>query len=268
MKRTLAYLALGAAALTAAHPAEAGDYAPGIRVVGQGGPAAVPVPAPAPVPNMPSLWYFRADVALGFPGDASLTTNGFALANNTLTTSSSMYKDNNDIYGGYGLGVGYKFSPFVRADLTVDTRGQKQFKAQDISYTGPGGLTGTFNDSVTMRSVATLFNVYFDFNRYGHFVPYVGAGLGFAVNELIRSYSVAETGGLNPQSFSGREKTHDVSLAAMGTAGASFKIDTAISLDVNYRALYIGSSEIGPNNVKVGDQVDHQIRAGVRFDIY
>lgn len=55
MRKTIASLALGAAALTGLGAAEAADYsrtAPGIRY---GGSAAVP--APAPVPDMPPLWY-------------------------------------------------------------------------------------------------------------------------------------------------------------------------------------------------------------------
>jgi opacity protein-like surface antigen len=266
MSKWIATLALGIATLTGLGAAQSADFtrtAPGIRYGG-----AAPVPAPAPIPDAPARWYFRADLALGFPDDPTFFTHGLSLANGGLRTTPGMYRENNDVYAGYGLGVGYRFSPWFRMDMTVDTRSQKKYSFENFSYTS-GGITGTASDSITLRSVSTLFNAYIDMPGYGRFVPYIGGGLGFAVNELIHGYTITETGG--GASSTGREKTHDVSLAAMGTVGFAYNIDEMTALDINYRALYVGSSAVGTpgmnGHARIGDQLDHQLRAGVRFNV-
>lgn len=266
MRQMIASLALGAAALTGFTTAEAADFtrtAPGIRY--GGGSAAVP--APTPVPDMRARWYFRADAALGFPSDPSFTTSGLAVAGGASHTTSAMYTQNNDVYAGYGLGVGYRVSPFLRFDMTVDTRSQKKYAVESFSYTAP--IAGTASDSVTLRSVPVLFNGYLDFTGWGRFVPYIGGGIGFAVNELNHAYNISEA---SSAAGAGREKTHDVSLAAMGTAGFAYDIDSITTLDMNYRLLFVSESQVGSaagaGVTRIGDQIDHQLRFGVRFNIH
>ncbi len=267
MRQMIAGLALAAAALTSLGAAEAADFgrtAPGIRY---GGGAAVP--APAPIPDAQARWYFRADLALGIPSDPTFRTDGLSVAGGALHSTKSMYSENNDAYAGYGLGVGYRFSPHLRVDLTVDTRSQQKYSMESWSYTAPGPINGTASDTITLRSVPVLFNGYIDFTGYGRFVPYLGGGIGFAVNELNHTYTITENG---PSNGAGREKTHDVSLAAMGTAGFAYDIDSITSLDFNYRLLFVGESQVGAASgagiTRIGDQLDHQLRAGVRFNIH
>ncbi len=281
MKRKFVCLAAAIAMLSGIDgAAQANDYArlaPGVRMAGGG----VPVPAPAPIPDSPARWYFRADVALGIPSDASIRESGLRLGapppggSGTFRTSPGWFKDSAEIYDGYSFGVGYIFSRAFRGDLTIDTRSEREFKAQGARYTyqNPIGtnITGTFSDSTKMQSVATLFNLYYDFHGRGRFVPYIGAGLGFAVNDLNRNNSTVESGGL---SFSGSESATVVSLAAMGTIGFTYNIDPTIALDFNYRLLFVGGSDISmplngrTSTVHIGDQIDHQLRAGVRFNVY
>lgn len=239
------------------------------------------MPAPAPIPDFPARWYFRADVALGIPSDASIREGGLQLGapppggSGTFRTSPGWFRDSAEIYDGYSFGVGYRFSRAIRGDVTIDTRSEREFKALGATYTyqNPIGttITGTYSDSTLMQSVATLFNLYYDFQARGKFVPYIGAGLGFAVNDLSRNNRTVESGGLT---FSGSDTTLDVSLAAMGTIGFSYNIDPNIALDFNYRLLYVGGSQISlplngmTSTVNIGDQVDHQLRAGVRFNVY
>ena len=106
-----------------------------------------------------------------------------------------------------------------------------------------------------------LANLYYDFNRGGRFVPYIGAGIGFAHNET-------SSGPLTTRAFAIAtiDKGSSNQFAAAAMAGVSWRMrggettyvgglkdepvavsnGHALYLDVGYRFLYLG-------NVKTGD---------------
>ena len=129
-------------------------------------------------------------------------------------------------------------------------------------------------------ALSGLANVYYDLISHGRFKPYVGAGIGFVLNELTRRHRTSErvVDGLgntvNDRSFSAPDKTHQVfNLAAAAMVGFTYRLYDSVSLDLNYRYLYMGGPEIteGVNGqtstVSFGDMHEHQIRAGFRYDI-
>ena len=65
-------------------------------------------------------------------------------------------------------------------------------------------------------------------------------------------------------------RTTDVQFAGAAMVGVTYDISTLWALDVNYRFLHIGGSEVSlkpdvASSVAIGDLNEHQIRAGLRF---
>jgi opacity protein-like surface antigen len=162
-------------------------------------------------------------------------------------------------------------------DLTWDIRSQGTVTANatyayEDSATGTGGL-GRVYDRTLFRSNVVLFNAYYDFQRLSAFVPYIGAGIGFSVNEIERTSRVEQFG---PVAFTWSEynRNHDVSLAAAAMLGVTYNLNPSIALDFNYRYMYIGGSEAAltvrgrDSQLSVGDIHEHQLRAGARFNVY
>ena len=89
-----------------------------------------------------------------------------------------------------------------------------------------------------------MANGYVDILPRGLFTPYIGAGIGFAYNDVTRSRfnQEIETGApplVGPPLATNRSDT-SVTLAAALMAGVSFSFDQRWVLDVSYRAQYVG----------------------------
>jgi opacity protein-like surface antigen len=115
-------------------------------------------------------------------------------------------------------------------------------------------------------STILLANAYYDFRTGTPWTPYLGAGVGFAVNQLPRNFSltVDDAGG----TFGNRST--DVQFAAAAMAGVSYDLSSFVAIDVNYRFLHIGGSQVSlepdlDSAVEIGSLNEHQIRAGLRF---
>lgn len=280
MKHTLATLALGLGFVAgAAVEAGAGDWnngAGGIKDYSSS--AAVPVPAPIPVYEAPTRWDFRADIGYGFAQEPSIAHRGMRLGGEqgeNLDAASSWFRGDFDTFVNWGLGVGYIISPSWRVDATLDIRSQgvvsanKQYTFFD-NFSGADTI-GTLQDRLLFRSDVVLFNAYYDFFRGAAFVPYIGAGLGFSVNELKRTINISQQDG---QAWDAKGRSVDVTLAAAATAGVTYNVSERFALDFNYRYLYLGGSEavlnVGGNNshLSVGDIHEHQLRVGARLNVY
>jgi len=108
-----------------------------------------------------------------------------------------------------GLGGGYQFNDWLRADLTVDRSVFRMNRALDTVWcpyaaTGlftkdadgqeiPVGIFANPSDTCTPRAKGTLnrtsflVNGYLDLGHYWGFTPYVGAGLGASYNQASSS---------------------------------------------------------------------------------
>lgn len=299
MTRILASLSLGLALAASAVPALAGDFNNGDPAYrGYGRPGGTPVPAPMPIPETFN-WYIRADIGLGFAQEPSVRESGLVFGGTDsiapFGSSSSWFQPDFETFVTYGLGVGYYVSPRWRVDVTMDVRSQAQIRANGTySYTQydlppavavatPTGnnVNGSMSESVTVRGAAGLFNVYYDLTDRGRFTPYVGAGLGFIINEVNRRSFTTETitdaltgAVVGTRGAAGNDTEHSVSLAAMLTAGLSYTLWTSTILDLNYRYMYLGGSNVGitvngnRSQLDIGDLHEHQIRAGIRWNIW
>jgi len=277
MRRTqtsiLLALALGAGMTM---PAAAGgglDYRTGVSPYL----AAKPVPAPIPVPVYEAAWYFRADFAAGFGSDPSVTATGTPYGSGTAAgtiglTPAWLSKSFEPSFTG-GVGVGYVWGPHFRTDLTVDIHSimQASYYGSQTYFDGAANQTVTVQDKTKLMSTILLINGYYDFRTGTPFTPYIGAGLGFAVDQLTQGISATDTGALGNATAGARSTQVEFAGAAM--VGLNYEVSSFTSIDVGYRYLYIGGSNVdvtiyGANSkVGIGSLNEHQIRVGLRFYI-
>ncbi len=295
MKTKLFGLMLGASLLATA-PAMAQS------VVYKGGgykdSAVVPVPVPAPIPDSTARWYLRADLAAGFMS-ADPSERGIVYGDNLYPPAdlagplsfAAFTSSTPDATFSFGGGFGYYWSPNFRTDVTLEGRTQQRLTIRgsysyDQDIDGADQIDGETQDRSQLNAGLMMFNGYIDFARNGAFTPYIGGGLGFSINQLRRNFSNQEyqcaPGGLpgdcvDPANLArtsfAEETAYTASFAAAAMAGFSYAITPVTMLDVNYRYLYIGGADASltvggaRSTFSTGDLHEHQIRAGLRWNI-
>lgn len=277
-------------------PASAADWNYGAGGLKGFAGAAVPVPAPVPVPEYAARYYFRFDAGFGFGDTPTGTEQGYVYgrdaANGPWGIPTGWVDSDFDSLVTFGVGAGTYIGSGFRLDLTAETRSQGKVKIRGgYRYINNDDeqIRGRVDDETTLRGGIFLVNGYYDFDRgpQSRFTPYVGAGLGFAWNELKRNHlTVLDERSCSPTcsgpftrvaSDSVQDKTHDIVFAASAMAGLTYRISDYALVDMNYRYLYAGSTDValgiqgpgfgGGSKVTIGETHEHQIRAGLRFDV-
>jgi opacity protein-like surface antigen len=258
LSRTMLALTLGGSLIGALmSPALAdGDpyYSNGINQSG----IRTPIPAPIPVPVEEAFWYLRADFAAGFGSNPSVSVLGTNYAD---LIAGAVQSDSFEPSFTGGGGIGYVWSAYFRTDLTVDVH-----SLMNTEFTGTSA-TQSLTDKTKFMSTILLANAYYDIRTGTAWSPYLGLGVGFAVNQVTRNLNYTDTAG--PDAIAGN-RTTDVQFAGAAMVGVTYDISTLWALDVNYRFLHIGGSEVSlkpdvASSVGIGDLNEHQIRAGLRF---
>jgi opacity protein-like surface antigen len=269
--------------------------------------AAVPVPAPVPYEEH-YRWYIRGDIGGAITADRpGPTQSGIAYGAGDLRSplaASAFAFPNSDEHSAFvwGIGAGAYISKRFRMDITADYRTST---TQQITGTynyvtdidnGSGttnwgratgvAVSGTMSDSIRAYSSIMMVNAYFDLFEGNRFTPYIGAGIGFAHNRWNRDLAIGANSstcctlaGTSASSGGGT-----FSLAANVTAGFSYALSQSTLLDLNYRLMYLQGYEVSTSvpgvwlstpatgtvdsRLKVGDTWDHQLRAGLRVNLW
>lgn len=202
--------------------------------------------------------YVRADLAFAITHDPELKPNGAWPAARGTTSVS----DNGNFVTGRA-GIGYRFTPEFRADLTLG------FQSESVEYASPGGVV--VKGDTDIRSLVTMVNAYYDVGTWSGFTPYLGAGMGWAHHwtDDIRHTSAA--------GVAGTEKGEGTNTFAWSLgAGVSYAIDPQWSLDLGYRFNDLGRPDIGKGwtdsagTAYGGTTLDsrlysHELSAGLRY---
>jgi opacity protein-like surface antigen len=214
-------LALGAGMLGATlSPALAdGDpyYSNGVNPYG----VRTPVPAPIPIPVEEAEWYFRGDFAAGFGSAPSVNILGTNLIEQTFGAVPRSESFEPSFTGS--VGVGYIWAPHLRTDFTVDIH-----SIMNTEQSGTVGAT-TITDKTKFMSTILLANAYYDVRTGTPWTPYVGGGLGFAVNQLTRNLDSTAPGA----TINAGNRTTDIQFAAAAMAGVSYDFSSFFAIDVN-----------------------------------
>src|ERR1700712_5761288 len=145
---------------------------------------ASPPPAyyPPPIEDFGG-WYLRGDIGM-------TTTRGkfFAPAYDDVSTLSGNHVGPGFTGGtSYGLGVGYQFNSWFRADITGEYRSKVMFSGTDFASIDFGGGVGTpIGDTYRggYKSWVGMVNLYADLGTWWCITPFVGVGFGGAYNQI------------------------------------------------------------------------------------
>jgi OOP family OmpA-OmpF porin len=149
---------------------------------------------------------------------------------------------------GYGasMALGYlpPFTSPVLGGLRLEGEIGYYTNAVDSVSTGGVAAAGTGE----MNSTAYMANLYYDFEKLGMFVPYVGAGLGVASVDL-------ESLGVNQE---------DDALAYQAMAGLGYRPETIPMTEWSLGYRYFGTSDLSYTVGKIDNDV-HNMQAGIKL---
>lgn len=180
-------------------------------------------------------WYAGAMVGMTILSDSDVTMLG----------GNAEFQS--DVGVGFGGSGGYEFGNNIRAELELSYRYNAADKWID------GGGTSIVGGSAT--SFAVMANGFYDFNM-GQFVPYVGAGIGFAVVSAEIDQS-----GINQMD------DNDFALAWQIAGGVGYKLTPKFTLSFDYRLFATTDAEL---TMRDGTKIDaeyftHNLMLGGRY---
>ena len=231
-----------------------------------------PMYAPPPVVEDFGGWYLRGDI--GFSNQRVSRLNNVLDA--TYTTSSQNLGFNTA--GIFGLGAGYRFNNWLRADVTGEYRGNSQFFGKDV-LTFPGGFnTDTYH--ATKSEWVVLANAYVDLGTWWCMTPFIGAGVGGArvsINNFTdQSITNAGLGAQAGLAFGDNVSKWNFAWALH--AGVAYKVTPNFTVELAYRYLDMGDGLTGDlrtfdgtngivNPTTFKSITSHDLKLGVRWDL-
>jgi opacity protein-like surface antigen len=217
-------------------------------------------------------WYLRGDIGM-------TNTTGKLHSNlyDTLPAGTAFNQYGTGFDSGmlFGLGVGYQFNNWFRADITGEYRSKVSFNGVDFfTFPGPSSLGDTYKGGY--ESWVGLVNVYADLGTWWCLTPFVGAGVGAAT---IKTSGISDNatfpGGGNASSYfaDGATKTN---FAWALHAGLAYRVTNSFTVELAYRYLDMGTgihgqghffdgSPAGPSTFQYRDMVSQDVKLGVRW---
>ena len=217
-------------------------------------------------------WYLRGDI--GFSNQRVDRLNNALDANNTSSVQNLSF----NTAGIIGLGAGYRFNNWFRADVTGEYRGNSQFFGTD-HITFPGGV-GTDTYHATKSEWVVLANAYADLGTWWCITPFIGAGVGgarVAINGFNDAGLSNQGAGALPSLAFG-DNVSKWNLAWALHAGVAYKVTPNVTVEFAYRYLDMGDGLTGDlrtfdgtNNVynptTFKNITSHDLKLGVRWDL-
>jgi len=246
-------LAAGIVAVAASGPASAADM------------PVVPYVEPVPIGG----WYLRGYIGMSNQQVDKLD-NALFHTGGTIAFLDSGSFDSAPIYG---IGAGYQFNQWFRADLTGEYRGKASFSALDrYDFNNDGVWDGTNQYVANKSEWLILANAYFDLGTWWGITPYVGAGVGTA-NVNISGFKDINTPN-NGVAYADSSSQWNFAWALH--AGAGWAVTPNVTVDLGYRYVDMGDGQTGDiisytgvnniNNPMIFDSItSHDVHLGVRY---
>jgi opacity protein-like surface antigen len=237
--------------------------------------AIAPPPYAPPVVEDFGGWYLRGDI--GFSNQRVSRLNN-ALDVNATTSVQTL---NFNSAGIFGLGVGYRFNNWFRADITGEYRGNSQFFGTD-AITFAGGF-GTDTYHATKSEWVVLGNAYVDLGTWWCITPFIGAGVGGArvsingfTDQGITTPLVPPGPALASLAFGDNVSRWNFAWALH--AGVAYRVTPNFTVELAYRYLDMGNGLTGDlrafdgtNNINnpmtFKNITSHDLKLGVRWDL-
>ena len=241
------------------------------------------VPVRAPVMHDFSGWYLRGDIGMSNQQVKNLDNIGFHAADITVSIPEKSF----DAAPFFGLGIGYQFNSWLRADVIGEYRGKANFHGTDLVVWNPGGGTlanGINNYSASKSEWLAMFNAYVDLGTWYSVTPFIGAGVGASYNKISNFTDVGYTtctgggcGAATTQSYAYAGDTGKWNLAWALHAGLAYRVTPALTIEFAYRYLNLGDALSGdmigfdgsngpvPNPLEFKDITSHDLKLGIRW---
>jgi opacity protein-like surface antigen len=203
-----------------------------------------------------SGWYLRGDVG----AVDQLVTRGGRDFGSAFTPPLVRTRFERDVV--IGGGIGYQFSPWFRADVTVDRRFDARIKGTRFASETSHALDRADFDATTL-----FLNGYVDLALWDGITPYIGAGIGMSRNRL----DGAERNLYGPEvstvlTLPSRSET---ALAWTLMGGVAFDLGTNLKLDLGYRYTHLGHARTGSDGaeplIRARNISAHEFRIGARY---
>jgi opacity protein-like surface antigen len=245
-------------------------------------------------------WYLRGDIGVGtnrHDPSVEFLSNG---APAPLQAGASFVMDDFTMGSSpfFGVGIGYQFNNWLRADITAEYRGSAELRGRDTFLFPNAGSTTqgtrlTNNYSGSLQTNVYMANVYADlgtFCGFGCITPFLGAGVGFATHKMGQLTDTSVQGpyntGIAPSSvFTGGTFAFNTYFAEKSRtnfawslmAGVGIDVTKNVKLELGYRYLNMGKAESGsaelsglvgnPANliVRMKDVDSHDFKMGMRW---
>jgi opacity protein-like surface antigen len=248
MKCIKTSLIAGAAAMTIAAPAGAADMP-------------LPVYKAAPVAVQTGGWYLRGDIGMTNQQVDEVTSPAFTSAVTVLQqdVSSGMLA---------GLGIGYQFNNWFRADFTGEYRGGTTFRGLDTYGAGSNDYYGTKSEWLF------LANAYIDLGTWWCFTPFVGAGIGYSQNTIDNWRDQNNQFGATAYA----DKNSQWEMAWALHAGIAYKVNPNFTAEFAYRYVNLGDFASGDmigyngqnasyNPINLNGVTSHDFKLGLRWNL-
>jgi opacity protein-like surface antigen len=250
-------------------------------------PSIMPPPAYAPPPVEDfGGWYLRGDI-----GFSNQQVKNIRKSDESAYAGLTSFEQttNFDTAGLFGIGVGYQFNNWFRADVTGQYRGKSNFKATDtLTGTNTGfPFAGIDNYSASKSELLFLANAYVDLGTWWCITPFIGAGVGAArvtisnftdtgSNNLFVSPGPVANYGTYP-SYALAQSGSKWNFAWAAHAGLAYKVNPNVTLELAYSYVDLGSASTGNlraynagtlgNTFKFNDITSHDLKLGVRWNL-
>jgi opacity protein-like surface antigen len=221
----------------------------------------------APVVEDFGGWYLRGDLGMSNQSVKRLDSPDPAF---DLVT---VHEKGFDSAPTFGVGIGYQFNNWLRADVTTEYRGGATFHGLDSYVDGalPGGF-GSNDYRGTKSEWLTLLNGYIDLGTWYSLTPYIGAGIGITQNTIsnFRDTNLAA----NAIGYSNSHSQWELAWALH--AGAAYHVNQNFIIDLSYRYTNLGDASSGDmiginglnpvyNPIEFKNITSHDFRIGARW---
>ena len=214
--------------------------------------------APAYAPSVAGPCYFRSDLGYSW----SRAPHAEYVGNVDPTILSPSLDNGGFMEAGIGCGSG---SRGFRGEMVLGVRQEKKFHGHYTDFTPPIPVDPLLQTHI--KSYTMMFNGFYDFGNRGGFVPYVGAGMGWAYHRMGDVTSDMCNGCVQ----FGEDK---LSFAWSLMAGVGYQLTERAILDVGYRYIDMGLARSGHGDntfgawnprLEVDDMRAHEFKVGIRY---
>lgn len=233
--------------------------------------------APPPVDDFGG-WYLRGDV--GFSNQQIKKRDYYSYPSLVSLDQTTSF----DAAGIYGVGVGYQFNNWFRADVTGQYRGRAGLRGLDrTSYYDTGTLQNGSNlYGGNVSSWVVMANAYVDLGTWWCVTPFIGAGVGMARNTVANFTDSGVNGTYLYGATPGFASANDASKWNMAWAlhtGLAYKVSPNMTVELGYSYMNLGSATTGELVTKDGtglgrgrtmefkDLTSHDVKLGVRWNL-